>query len=41
MQIVWQQEGVGEVADSGSYIARIVTAADSPSATAEVRFEIR
>jgi hypothetical protein len=41
MQIVWRQEGVGEVADSGSYVARIVTAADSPSATAEVTFGIR
>lgn len=41
MQIVWQQEGVGEVADSGSYVARIVTAADSLIATAEVDFRIR
>jgi len=41
MQIVWQQEGVGEVADSGSYVARIVTAAGSPSAAADVRFGIR
>lgn len=40
MQITWQQEGVGEVADSGSYVARIITAADSPSATAEVSFRI-
>lgn len=41
IQIVWQQEGVGEVADSGSYVARIVTAADSLIATAEVGFRIR
>jgi hypothetical protein len=41
VQIVWQQEGVGEVADSGNYVARVVTAADSSSATAEVSFRIR
>lgn len=40
MQIVWQQEGVGEVADAGHYVARIVTASDSPSAAAEVSFTI-